>query len=109
MIDHSSHTLICILIMNSAQHPRPLEFTPDQLQQLHGMFTLQIYQAFRDPSPWAKEDPWYRSHVPLVVGSKYGQNELMDPSDPSIADEWNRRVLWDGIRYVSGAVTADGL
>jgi hypothetical protein len=51
-------------------------------------------------------DSFFKSRVPLLVASRYGQDEELDFT-PRMAEQFQERMRWDDLASVSLALATD--
>lgn len=76
------------------------------MQDLHRVFTRDNYRAWQRAAPRAWNDAFFRTRVPLIIASRYGQDEELTFTS-RMADQFEERMRWSDLASVSLAMATD--
>jgi hypothetical protein len=84
----------------------PIQLNLQQAKALHRVFTSENYRAWQKGAPSNWQDQFFKSRVPLIIASRYGQNEHLIFSSRA-AEQLQERMRWNDLASVSFAVATE--
>lgn len=78
--------------------------THEQMLAVHDHSSIESYRNWRSQAPasWTS-NKWFMTRVPLMVASRYGQNEPLEFTE-STADHFHGQLRWKDMRWISFAL-----
>jgi hypothetical protein len=86
---------------------RQIKLNFQQAQDLHNAFTRDKYRAWQRSAPQDWSDSFFRSRVPLIIASRYGQDEPLKHFTPRAAQQLHERMRWDDLSSISFAIATN--
>lgn len=100
------YSLVTIFIFASRPASQSIQLNHQQARALHGVFTRDNYRAWQRAAPRDWRDVFFNTRVPLVIASRYGQDEELIFT-PRAAEQLQERMRWDDLSSVSFALATD--
>jgi len=99
-------SICCLYIHPHRPATRSIQLDLLQVQALHHTFTRERYRAWQHAAPSSWQDPFFRTRIPLIVASRYGQDELLSFSSHA-AEQLQERMRWKDLASISFALATD--
>ena len=86
---------------------RQIKLNFQQAQDLHNIFTRDNYRAWQHSAPRDWSDSFFRSRIPLIIASRYGQDEPLKHFTPRAAEKLHEHMRWDELSSISFAIATN--
>lgn len=95
----------CLLLLNRSHETLELNLT--NALQFHDLLKHKYVNYFENAPPSWQEDDFFRTHRPLSITTRYGQNQPLHMDNALAEDCWENDRNFDRIRRISFAIATD--